>query len=195
MDDLTLLGAFLWQRVGRQPAPRKVLEDILAFEVQWFRPSRAREVVDALVASGIWQTSPDWDRLTASPGLADVAIPPGWRPVETRLAPGAPASPPPPLLDRLLTALTEKEAGRTREAIASRIRERARTLSVSPEAAAILRLQELGEDTRSWRRELARQLFGEEGPAHARGDPDGDRASAPAPPLHPSPPAEPHDEA
>jgi len=158
MDDIELVAAYLAQRLGGEASSSGRLEEVLAFETGWLKPSEARQVVSEIQRRGLWFSEPGASRLRADPRLKEVTLPLGWKPRPPFPTSGERPSGPPPLRDRLRERLSELEPGTPPEQLEERIRQKAKELLVSWEAAALLRLYERGQDIRSFLKEFQASL-------------------------------------
>ncbi len=134
MSELEFVGAFVWNQVGRQPTTEKAVTDLLSLELRWFKPAEAREVVSALVASGLYRSQAG--QLTAHERLSEVEVPRGFRPSPAFLEEARRVRAT-PLLDRIL-ALVAAPPNADGEALRTEVSQVASDLGVPVEAAALL---------------------------------------------------------
>lgn len=134
MDEMRVVGAFLWDQVGKRPTTAETLQGALSFELRWFTPKEARSVVAQLVASGLFQA--EGTQLTAAPKLSGVEVPRGFHPSPDFLR-HAEEPEPPSLLDRIFQAVMQSHQGNPNELLAEANRT-ATELGVPTEGAALL---------------------------------------------------------
>lgn len=85
-DDVTRALAFVARRQGRRAMPESEWAFVMAMDLGWMPPPRARELVQRAQEAGLLEPAEGGLRLRVDPALVDV--PPGFRP-----DPGAQPSP------------------------------------------------------------------------------------------------------
>jgi hypothetical protein len=134
VDELAIIGAYLWDQMGKHPATAQAMEQAL-IDAHWFKPSEAKAVVAALISSEFLFR--EGENLTGSSILSGVEIPRGFHP-----SPGFTEdlgkARQPPLLDRILSAAAQSGDKASIEEIAAETKRTKLELGLTLEGAALL---------------------------------------------------------
>lgn len=134
MDELAVIGAYLWDQVGRQPVTAQVMEQALV-DAHWFKPSEAKVVVAALITSEF--LSSDGVTIVEGAKLAGVEVPRGFHP-----SPGFIESlgkvRQPPLLDRILSEAAQSGEQASMDEVVAETKRTKIDLGLTLEGAALL---------------------------------------------------------
>lgn len=135
VDELTVVGAYLWRQLGNRPASQNQAEGALSYELRLFKPSEAKAVLEALLARELFVRN--GDKIAGTSGLLPIDVPLGFRPsaqfLSTLTQPSEGS-----LMDEILGFLKPQLSEADRVTLGDEIALTAQHLGVSQESAALL---------------------------------------------------------